>query len=101
VPGLSVSGKTGTAQVVGLPGRGERRGSAAREFKDHAWFVCYAPSGAGQVAIAAIIEHGGHGGSASAPIARRLLAELKSLGYFQDTVARAGNLSGSAGEESP
>jgi penicillin-binding protein 2 len=89
VPGLSVAGKTGTAQVVGMPGRGEGRAATAREFKDHAWFVCYAPSGAGQVAIAAVVEHGGHGGSASAPVARRLLAELKSLGYFQESVARA------------
>ena len=88
VPGLSVAGKTGTAQVVGMA-KGERRSAAVREFKDHAWFVCYAPSGAGQVAIAAIVEHGGHGGSTSAPIARKLLVELKSLGYFRETVARA------------
>ena len=60
----------------------------AGRFKDHAWFVCYAPSGRGQVAIAAIVEHGGHGGSTSAPIARRLLTELKSLGYFEDQLRR-------------
>jgi cell division protein FtsI/penicillin-binding protein 2 len=54
---------------------------------DHAWFVCFAPGGTAQVAIAAIVEHAGHGGSESAPVARRLLAELKSLGYFDQGVA--------------
>jgi penicillin-binding protein 2 len=88
VPGLSIAGKTGTAQVVGMP-RGERRAASGADYRDHAWFVCYAPSGDGQVAIAVIVEHGGHGGSASAPIARRLLGELKSLGYFQEAVAAA------------
>ncbi len=90
VPGLWVAGKTGTAQVVRMPGKGERQSAAAKAIGDHAWFVCFAPDGTGQVAIAAIVEHAGHGGSESAPIARRLLAELKSLGYFQETVARAG-----------
>jgi penicillin-binding protein 2 len=105
VPGLSVSGKTGTAQVVGMPGKGQRgaAGSGA-EFKDHAWFVCYASGGAGRVAIAVILEHGGHGGSASAPVARRMLTELKSLGYFEETVARAAAAPGAgagAGEGTP
>jgi penicillin-binding protein 2 len=83
VPGLSVAGKTGTAQVVGMPSRDERRSVNAALFKDHAWFVCYSPSTRGQVAIAAVVEHGGHGGSVSGPIARRLLTELRNLGYFE------------------
>ncbi len=89
IPGLAVAGKTGTAQVVRMPGKGESQSAAARALKDHAWFVCYATSAGGQLAVAAIVEHGGHGGSVSAPIARRLVAELKSLGYFQEQVARA------------
>lgn len=87
VPGLQVAGKTGTAQVVRMPGKGERRSAAARDIGDHAWFVCFAPEGAPRIAIAAILEHAGHGGTESAPVARRLLTELKSLGYFQETVA--------------
>lgn len=83
VPGLAVAGKTGTAQVVRMPARGERAGADLSRFKDHAWFVCYAPRGGAQVAIASVVEHGGHGGSASAPIARRLLTELRNLGFFQ------------------
>jgi penicillin-binding protein 2 len=89
VPGLNVAGKTGTAQVVRMPSRGERGAGSDERYKDHAWFVCFAPSDRGQVAIAAVVEHGGHGGSASAPIARRLLTELKNLGYF-DAVALGG-----------
>jgi penicillin-binding protein 2 len=89
VPGLEVSGKTGTAQVVRMAAKGERQAAGSLESKDHAWFVCYAANGPTQVAIAVIVEHGGHGGSVSAPIARRLVTELKSLGYFQESIARA------------
>ena len=89
VPGLVIAGKTGTAQVVRMAARGERQAVSGHLSKDHAWFVCYAANGSAQVAIAVIVEHGGHGGSVGAPIARRLVAELKSLGYFQDSIARA------------
>jgi penicillin-binding protein 2 len=102
VPGLVVAGKTGTAQVVRMAARGERQTATGLKSKDHAWFICYASSGAVQVAIAVIVEHGGHGGSVSAPIARRLVTELKSLGYFQESVARAeGVPTPPAGEGSP
>jgi penicillin-binding protein 2 len=98
VPGLWIAGKTGTAQVVGMPPSGSRRG-AGREIGDHAWFVCFASGGTAQVAIAAIVEHAGHGGTESAPVARRLLAELKSLGYFDRGVAVLDGATG--GEGSP
>jgi cell division protein FtsI/penicillin-binding protein 2 len=86
-----------------MPAKGERQSAAAREIKDHAWFVCFAPSSAGQIAIAAIVEHGGHGGSAGGPIARRLLEELRSLGYFSEAVASAGAAAppATAGEGTP
>ncbi len=71
---IEISGKTGTAQVVsldkfekGIAGKDERR------FKDHAWFIAYAPSEAPRIAIAVIVEHGEHGSSAAAPIARELV----------------------------
>ena len=85
VDGLDVSGKTGTAQVVKLvkeeDGKGER--DVPRRFRDHAWFVCYATSPSGTVAIAVLVEHGGHGGSTSAPLAGSILREMKNLGYFR------------------
>lgn len=85
VEGLDVSGKTGTAQVVKMArGSEEKKGEEVpARFRDHAWFVCYAPGGTGQVAIAIVVEHGGHGGSASAPLARRILTEMKNLGFFK------------------
>ncbi len=102
VPGLVVAGKTGTAQVVRMAARGERQTATGLESKDHAWFVCYAANGPVQVAIAVIVEHGGHGGSVSAPIARRLIADLKSLGYFQESIARADPVTATtSGEGSP
>ncbi|MDP2168428.1 MAG: penicillin-binding transpeptidase domain-containing protein, partial [Thermodesulfovibrionales bacterium] len=63
-----ISGKTGTAQV-----RSAKWGAATGKFGDHAWFVAYAPADAPQVAMAVFVEHGGHGGSTAAPIARRAI----------------------------
>jgi penicillin-binding protein 2 len=85
VEGLDVSGKTGTAQVVRMARRSdeEEDGDVPHRFRDHAWFVCYAPGGTGQVAIAIVVEHGGHGGSASAPLAKKILTEMKNLGFFR------------------
>ena len=72
---ISISGKTGTAQVIG---RKEDDPEAEDEdieeqFKDHAWFVAYAPSEAPEIAVAVIVEHGEHGSSAAAPIARDMI----------------------------
>jgi penicillin-binding protein 2 len=69
VPGVSVAGKTGTAQVVSLDYRGKGR----RE--DHAWFVAFAPVEDPQIALAVLVEHGGSGGKAAGPIAQKVLAE--------------------------
>lgn len=70
-----VSGKTGTAQVVGLPKDDgvRRRRVASVKTGDHALFVCFAPYKNPEIAIAVIAEHAGHGGSAAAPIARKII----------------------------
>jgi penicillin-binding protein 2 len=44
------------------------------KYRDHAWFVAYAPAEAPRIVVAVLNEHGGHGGSAAAPIAQRVLA---------------------------
>ena len=62
---LAVAGKTGTAQNP----HGE----------DHAWFICYAPEEASRIALAILVEHGGHGASAAAPLARRILHGIFTL----------------------
>ncbi|NWF75376.1 MAG: penicillin-binding protein 2 [Nitrospirae bacterium] len=66
----NISGKTGTAQVVAM-----RRGMryAGEAFRDHAWFVAYAPDERPEIALAVLVEHGGHGGGAAAPIAKRAI----------------------------
>lgn len=70
-----VAGKTGTAQVIGLPqddkARKARRVSA--DFRDHALFACFAPHGNPEIAVAVILEHAGHGGSAAGPVARKFI----------------------------
>jgi len=74
VEGLDISGKTGTAQVVG---RSKERGLSEEELshrlKSHAWFVAYAPSVDPQIAVSVIVEHGSHGSSTAAPIARDVI----------------------------
>lgn len=62
-----IGGKTGTAQVVS---KGKEAGG---KFNDHAWFVAYAPTENPEIAMTVFVEHGGHGGSAAAPIAKKAI----------------------------
>lgn len=61
IPGLTVAGKTGTAQNP----HGD----------DHAWFIAYAakPGEDSSIAVAVLVEHGQHGSSAAVPIARKVI----------------------------
>ncbi|MDX8383676.1 MAG: penicillin-binding protein 2 [Ghiorsea sp.] len=74
--GWEVAGKTGTAQVVMMSADESRSFSDARKHQDHAWFMGYAPFDKPQIAIAVFVEHGGHGGSAAAPVARAVIDYL-------------------------
>jgi len=72
-----ICGKTGTSQVVSV-----RRDSRylPEMYRDHAWFVAFTPYEKPEIALSVMVEHGGHGGSAAAPIAKRSIeAYLKSL----------------------
>jgi penicillin-binding protein 2 len=71
--GIDISGKTGTAQVFSRKGETDGKGDVADHLRDHAWFVAYAPSEAPGIAVAVIIEHGEHGSSAAAPVARAVI----------------------------
>jgi len=73
-PRVEIAGKTGTAQVIGtrIVGDFDR---LQKKFQDHAWFVSYAPFKDPKIAVAVIVEHGGHGGSAAAPLARKVIEE--------------------------
>src|SRR5207253_2262841 len=69
-----IAGKTGTAQVKGIAqGQSYQENMVPERFRDHALFVAFAPVGNPQVAVAVIVENGGHGGSTAAPIARKVM----------------------------
>ncbi len=72
---VDISGKTGTAQVVGRKEdeTADDQEEVAHHHKDHAWFVAYAPSEEPKIAVAVIVEHGEHGSSTAAPIARAMI----------------------------
>jgi len=65
LPGVSVAGKTGTAENV--PGQ-----------PTHAWFIGFAPAQNPQVAVAVLVENGGIGGVTAAPIARQVMQSALS-----------------------
>lgn len=67
---IGIAGKTGTAQMdVGLP---------------HAWFTGFAPlGGARRLAFAVLVEHGGYGARAAAPVARQVMEAAKELGLME------------------
>ncbi|MBF8291249.1 MAG: mrdA, partial [Steroidobacteraceae bacterium] len=69
----SIAGKTGTAQVYSI-GQTEKYDASqvAERLRDHALFVAFAPADAPKLVIAVLVENGGHGSSAAAPIARTI-----------------------------
>lgn len=73
---LAISGKTGTAQVVGRKDRDKFLNELTDKIKyqDHAWFIAYAPREDCKIAVAVFIKHGGHG-TACAPLARDIIKE--------------------------
>jgi penicillin-binding protein 2 len=71
--GIKMAGKTGTAQVFRLGERGHQSNWALR---DHALFIAFAPADKPRYAIGCIIEHGGFGASAAAPIVRDSMTYL-------------------------
>jgi penicillin-binding protein 2 len=75
LPGITVAGKTGTAQVVGLKfeksfGKAE---NVPWKYRSHALFVAYAPAENPSIAVGVVVEHGGHGGSDAAPVAAAVM----------------------------
>ena len=68
---IDFGGKTGTAQLISFEGL--RKAGNARRFQDNAWFVGAAPSRNPEIVICVLVEHGEHGSSAAAPIARDIV----------------------------
>ena len=74
-----IAGKTGTAQVHGIKQDEEYdEEKVAKKLRDHALFIAYAPADEPKIALAIIVENGGHGGSVAAPIARKVIDEYLS-----------------------
>ena len=74
---VTIAGKTGTAQMTALRTGPEK--DIPKKFRDHAWFVAFAPVEAPTIAVAVLGEHMGHGGSASAPLAKELIETYVKL----------------------
>ncbi len=70
LPDVEVGGKTGTAQVISY----DSRRNGGTKLDDHAWFISFAPVKGPELAIVVLVEHGGHGATAAAPIARKILS---------------------------
>jgi penicillin-binding protein 2 len=66
-------GKTGTAQVFSLKGEKYVESKTSERLRDHAWFIAYAPADKPTIALAVLVENGGFGAQAAAPIARQVL----------------------------
>ena len=83
-------GKSGTAQVIGYNTR-DRLGKQ-QQFKDNAWFVGYAPRRNPEIVVAVLVQGGGHGGEAAAPIARDIVKAYydKKNAHTQQTAENTG-----------
>jgi penicillin-binding protein 2 len=95
---VTIAGKTGTAQTLALRTGPEK--DIPKKFRDHAWFVAFAPVDAPTIAVAVLGEHMGHGGSASAPLAKELIETYVKLnlsvppGAKDGAVVRVGDAGG-------
>ncbi|OWY40903.1 penicillin-binding protein 2 [Xenophilus sp. AP218F] len=69
----TMAGKTGTAQVVAIKQGAKYNASAlAEQYRDHSWFIAFAPVDKPKIAVAIIVENAGFGAAAAAPVARAL-----------------------------
>jgi len=80
LPGVIVAGKTGTAQTSALG-----KESLGERFKDHAWFISFAPADDPMIAMAVIIENSGHGGEFAAPVTKQVMeVYFRKLGMLKE-----------------
>ncbi len=71
--GYESGGKTGTAQVFSLKGEQYKESALKKELRDHALFIAFAPADKPKIALAVLVENGGFGAQAAAPIARMVI----------------------------
>ena len=83
---VTIAGKTGTSQVTAIPQSTKKRLKEHElEYfhRSHAWITTYAPFNNPQYVVTVLVEHGGHGGSASGPIAADIYKWLYANHYFK------------------
>ena len=86
-PGIEIAGKTGTAQLIS--GRSwEGSSMLPPHLQPHAWFVGFAPFDQPEVVVVVMVENGGQGGVAAAPIARKIFEAYFAGKKARKTVAR-------------
>jgi len=83
VEGINMGGKTGSAQVVRLEQyKHLQEEDIPYKYRDHALFICFAPAEDPEIAVTVIVEHGLHGGSSAAPVAKAVMQK-----YFANRIA--------------
>jgi penicillin-binding protein 2 len=83
--GLAIGGKTGTAQVVRLSKKVQHVAAEKVDYlsRDHAWFAGVAPMEKPEIVVVALTEHGGFGGSVSAPVSASVMrAHFEKKGFL-------------------
>jgi penicillin-binding protein 2 len=81
------AGKTGTSQVTSIPQSTVKRlkeSELAYYHRSHAWITTYAPYQNPQYVVTVLVEHGGHGGSTSGPMAAKIYRWLYEHHYFKE-----------------
>ncbi|MDG2175566.1 MAG: penicillin-binding protein 2 [Gammaproteobacteria bacterium] len=95
-----LAGKSGTAQVIAIPDDYDRADEVPEKYREHAWFISFAPIENPKIALAVFIEHGESGSRVAGPIARQILdtylldeeGELKDEYLFPQISEEAGQL---------
>jgi penicillin-binding protein 2 len=86
LPKIRVAGKTGTSQVI--RSKRDEEGNILKDLpynlRDHGLFVAFAPVEKPEVAVAVVIEHGEHGSTAAAPVARKMMAAYFNAQKLKD-----------------
>jgi len=82
--GVEFCGKTGSSQLISYEAMARLRGVSSRRFTENAWFVGYAPRRNPEIVVAVLVEHGAHGSTAAAPIARDIIKRYYEKRGLQD-----------------
>jgi penicillin-binding protein 2 len=93
IPDMQMAGKTGTSQVISAKNRGFLKGW---DGETHALFIAYAPVASPRYAAACVVEHGGGGSRAAAPVVRDVMTEI----LLRDPAAKPGLAAGNQADAS-